>query len=147
MKKAIRNNPVINILIGIVLLSYGIRDLGAFMSLSSRCTAVTTGQIYYNFESGYGSKRNYKGIASFKVNGEEYSFLTEPRRHKYRIGKTIRIKYDPNAPNVNYSPSLPPLLGIGSVLIGGYLVVGHILDFVLCGPFSGKRRRSDDKEE
>lgn len=120
--KSLLDNPVVAFLVGLLLVIYGFHSAGEFRELRSHCTGTTSGKIFYSYRVGSGKSRRYKADASFVVNDKEYILTTASRKRRYTEGKEISIRYNPNDPKENYSPTYPPDTGTGSVIIGVILI-------------------------
>ena len=105
-------------LVGLVLVIAGIHSILSFNSLKKKCTANTTGVIFYTKKTSHSKGSKYIADASFTVNAKDYTCHLSSRSSRYTQGTHIKVNYDPSSPNTNYSPDYPPSKGFGWLIIG-----------------------------
>lgn len=149
------------IIIGITMLITGIRMLVMgvdayiqplhhtdWVTSNANITDISETVIKNNFFRNKRTRIHYTWTYEYVVDGTHYTGEYGPLANSIEVGKSIRIKYDPNAPE-NSTGVLAPSSSDLVFAIGGLILA--VVGFFISGVFGLIRRligkdRSDEKE-
>ncbi|MDO4864786.1 MAG: hypothetical protein Q4A05_11520 [Ruminococcus sp.] len=114
------DSPVLLLLVGAFLLYGGIDNIKKYDELKKKCTAQTTGRVFYVERTGSRKTGKYDGYITFTVEEQDYSVTLGTKRYRSHNKDTVAVAYDPADPSMNYSPTIPPNRGIVDSLLGSF---------------------------
>lgn len=132
MKKFRYDMPsaVMRIIVGLILMGFGVFMLVSGYIQNSRCSEEVTGRVVRIEEVQRRSHTEYRPVFEYEYNGEIYNFTGYyERRSSYSIGQTKKLRIDPKDPSDAFEAEksrwyVYPILiaGAGMLLFGIYTV-------------------------